>query len=120
MLKHKHNADGAFCKLRVGQFTHTCGNSWRTAAEFIISEKKQLDTGPNLPTDLLEIPCTKKDERGFKPSFPKEELNSWLLNLRQDDYIITRTTMLREHTNFKASAGCCTHFMCHNKQKASC
>ena len=68
---------------------------------------------------------TKKDgRRSFKPSISKDvELQSWLAGLRQDLYIITCTTahlkakQLIEDSNFKGLASCCTHFLCHNKQK---
>ena len=38
-------------KLNVVQFTHTCCNDWKSAAEFGICEKNQLKIGANLLTN---------------------------------------------------------------------
>ena len=101
-LKRKRNAYEASFKLKVVKFALTCGNNCKTAADFGISENQVRDWR-KITNELSEMPCTKKARWGFRPSFPKEEeLQSWLLGLRQDGYIVTHRGTFQQ--NYYCSA----------------
>ena len=116
--KRKRNAYGASFKLKVVQFAQDCGSNRKAAAEFGIDEK-QVRQWKKMSNELQQMPRTKKARRGYKPAFPREEqeLQSWVLDLRQNGYIVTRGAIrmkakeLIQHPDFKASAGWCTRFM---------
>ncbi len=101
--------------MKVVQFAINCRNNRKTAAEFGVSEKQVRDW-KKIADELAEMPRSKKARRGFKPSFPdqEKELQSWILGLRQDGYIVTRGAIrlkameLITDPSFKASASWCT------------
>ena len=70
MLKCKHNSYDASFMLNIVQFTHTCGDNWKTTARFRISEK-QVQDWCKFANKLSKMQHTKKAERGFKQSFPE-------------------------------------------------
>ncbi|XP_067947275.1 uncharacterized protein [Watersipora subatra] len=112
--KRKRSAYDASFKLKVVQYAETCINNRKTAAEFGISEKQVRDWR-KIKLELLEMPRHKKARRGLQTSFLNEEneLKNWILNLRQEGYIVTRSAIrlkakeLIADPSFKASAGWC-------------
>ena len=120
--KNKRSAYDASFKLKVVQHAEKCNNNRKTAAEFGISEKQVRDWR-KIKLKLLEMPRHKKARRGQQTAFVTEEndLKNWIINLRQDGYIVTRSAIrlkakeLITDPSFKASAGWCTRFMCRHR-----
>lgn len=124
-LKRKRTAYDAAFKLKVIERAEASNNSV-ASREFNVHEKQVREWRKN-KADLEVMPKSKKACRHGTASFPalEEDLNSWILECRQNGYVVTRTairlralTMMKEEKyktkdtpSFVASSGWCSRFM---------
>ena len=128
-MKRKRNSYEAGFKLRVVELAEINGNS-KAARENNIDEKLVRDWRKN-KRELTEIPKTKCARRGKMPPFSdlENEINEWVLEQRQNGFIVTRGSIrfralqlkksekyqnLPDISTFKASPGWCSRFMNRN------
>ena len=115
--------DASF-KLKVVSLAEEKNNAV-AAHEFCVDEK-QVREWRKRKTALTEMPKTKQARRGDVSMFPEleKELNDWVIECRQNGYIVTRTAVRLQAlhlakdeqyhaSQFRASAGWCTRFMNH-------
>ncbi|CAM5118805.1 unnamed protein product, partial [Eretmochelys imbricata] len=124
-IKRKRSAYHAAFKLKVVEYAEA-NNNCAAAREFCINEKQVREWRKN-KTTLKDMPRSKKKCPTRCASFPEleKDLNNWVVECRQNGYIVTRTGIrLRalqmskddkyksvKPSMFVASAGWCTRFM---------
>ena len=125
-LKRKCNSYDAAFKLRAVEMAEASNNS--AAARELGVNEKQIREWRKQKSLLSEMPKTKRARRSGAPHHAEMEkdLNDWVLEKRQNGYIVSRTHIRlqalkllksgkypRSSTGeqFSASAGWCTRFM---------
>uniref|UniRef100_A0A674I2H4 DDE-1 domain-containing protein n=1 Tax=Terrapene triunguis TaxID=2587831 RepID=A0A674I2H4_9SAUR len=114
-IKRKRSSYHAAFKLKVVEYAEA-NNNCAAAREFCINEKQVRECKKKCPTRCASFPELEKD------------LNNWVVECRQNGYIVTRTgihlralQMSKDNkyksvkpSMFVASAGCCTRFISHH------